>query len=115
MAENLRLKRKVTGARITKTADWWFVSIQVELPEETPVKKPAAVGIHVGLNRLATLSTGEGVENQAFLQTALKNCVRPISDCIAGFWDQTTGKKHADRWHGFIIGLPACAMMSCTS
>jgi putative transposase len=72
LAENLRLVGKVTGARITKTADWWFVSIQVELPDEIPVKKPAAVGIDVGLNRLATLSTGEGVENQAFLKTALK-------------------------------------------
>ena len=72
MAENLRFKGRVTGARITKTADWWFVSIQVELPDAIPAKKPAAVGIDVGLNRLATLSTGEGVENQAFLKTALK-------------------------------------------
>jgi putative transposase len=72
MAENLRFKGKVAGARITKTADWWFVSIQVELPDALPEKKPAAVGIDVGLNRLATLSTGEGVENQAFLKTALK-------------------------------------------
>src|SRR5215467_13998804 len=71
LAENLRFVGKVTGARITKTAEWWFVSIQVELPDEIPVKKPAAVGIDVGLNRLATLSTGEGVENQAFLTTAL--------------------------------------------
>src|SRR5215472_12043905 len=62
---------KVIGARITKTADWWFVSIQVELPDPVPAKKPAAVGIDVGLNRLATLSTGEGVENQAFLKMAL--------------------------------------------
>jgi len=72
MAEKLRFQGKVTGARITKTADWWFVSIQVELPDAIPVKKPAAIGIDVGLNRLATLSTGEGVENQAFLKTALK-------------------------------------------
>ena len=72
MAENLRFKGKVAGARITKTADWWFISIQVELPDALPEKKPAAVGIDVGLNRLATLSTGEGVENQAFLKTALK-------------------------------------------
>src|SRR5207247_8702383 len=34
--------------------------------------RKAAIGIDVGLNRLATLSTGEGVENQAFLKTALK-------------------------------------------
>jgi transposase len=72
MAENLRFKGKVTGARITKTADWWFVSLTVELPETLPAKRPAAVGIDVGLNRLATLSTGEGYENQAFLKTALK-------------------------------------------
>src|SRR5438128_12182250 len=72
MAEKLRFKGKVAGARITKTADWWFVSIQVEIPETLPEKKRAAVGIDVGLNRLATLSTGEGVENQAFLKTALK-------------------------------------------
>src|SRR3984893_6883556 len=72
MAEKLRFQGKVTGARITRTADWWFVSIQVELPDALPEKKPAAVGIDVGLNRLATLSTGEGVENQTFLKTALK-------------------------------------------
>ncbi len=72
MAENLRFKGKVTGARITKTADWWLVSIQVEIPDNIPVKRPATVGIDVGLNRLATLSTREGYENQAFLKTALK-------------------------------------------
>jgi putative transposase len=72
LAENLRFQGKVTGARITRQADWWFVSIQVEIPDPIPVKKPAAVGIDVGLNRLATLSTGEEVENQAFLKTALK-------------------------------------------
>jgi len=72
MAENLRFKGKVTGARITKTAEWWFVSIQVEISDANPEKRPAAIGIDVGLNRLATVSTGEGYENQAFLRTALK-------------------------------------------
>ncbi|GHO81673.1 transposase [Ktedonobacter sp. SOSP1-85] len=72
LAEKLRFVGRVKGARITKTADWWFVSIQIEIPDPIPVNKPAAVGIDVGLNRLATLSTGEEVENQAFLKTALK-------------------------------------------
>jgi putative transposase len=66
-----RLKGKVTGARVTRTAEWWFVSIQVELPGEKPDSRTSAVGIDVGLNRLATLSTSEGFENQAFLKTAL--------------------------------------------
>jgi putative transposase len=72
MAENLRFQGKVTGARITKTSDWWFVSLTVEVPDEKPEKRTASVGIDVGLNRLATLSTSEGYENQAFLRTALK-------------------------------------------
>ena len=72
MAENLRFTGKVTGARITKTADWWFVSLTVAIPDEKPEKRPAAIGIDVGLNRLATLSTSQGYENQAFLRTALK-------------------------------------------
>src|SRR5213082_1251148 len=72
MAENLRFKGKVTGARITKTAEWWFASITVELEEPPPPPPTPAVGIDVGLNRLATLSTGEGFENQRFLKTALK-------------------------------------------
>jgi putative transposase len=76
MAENLRFKGKVTGARITKTADWWFVSLTVEEPAEAQSARTATVGIDVGLNRLATLSTGEGYENQAFLRTALKKLRR---------------------------------------
>ncbi len=71
MAENLRFTGKITGARVTRTADWWFLSITVEVPAARSEKRTAAVGIDVGLNRLATLSTGEEYENQAFLKTAL--------------------------------------------
>ena len=72
MAENLHFTGKITGARVTRTADWWFLSITVAVPDERSEKRTAAVGIDVGLNRLATLSTGEEYENQAFLKTALK-------------------------------------------
>jgi len=71
MAEHLRFPGKVRGARMTKTADWWFISITVEVSNAPEDQRKAAVGIDVGLNRLATLSTGEGYENQAFLKTAL--------------------------------------------
>src|SRR5437764_1636859 len=93
MAENLRFQGKVTGARITKTADWWFVSIQVEMPETIPVQNPAACGIDVGLNRLATLSTGEGVENQAFLKTALK----PLRQANKRLHRRKLGSKNREK------------------
>jgi putative transposase len=72
MAEKLRFSGKITGARITRAADWWFISIVVEIQDASVEKKPKSVGLDVGLNRLATLSTGEGFENQKFLKTALK-------------------------------------------
>jgi transposase len=91
LAEQLRFEGKVTGARITTTAHWWCVSIQVELPDEIPVNKPAAVGIDVGLNRLATLSTAEGVENQAFLKTALKSLRQANKRLARSFSDASPG------------------------
>ncbi len=72
MAENLRFTGKITGARVTRTADWWCISITVAVPDARSATRTAAVGIDVGLNRLATLSTGEEYENQAFLKTALR-------------------------------------------
>ena len=38
MAEHPRFNGKVIGARITRTAEWRFVSIQIEMPDEVPVK-----------------------------------------------------------------------------
>jgi len=64
MAEKLRFQGKILSARISKTADWWFVSITVEMADEIPVNTKPPVGLDVGLNRLATLSDGQRYENQ---------------------------------------------------
>jgi putative transposase len=116
MAEKLRFQGRVTGARVTRTADWWFISITVEMPHKKPAPRTAAVGIDVGLNRLATLSTGEEYENQAFLRTAHKK-LRAANKraSIAGNLAQRTVRKPVDRWPDCIIALPACEMMSCTN
>ena len=76
MAENLRFAGKILSARISKTADWWFVSITVEVPDERPVNTHPPVGIDVGLNRLATLSDGRRYENQRPLRHLLKRLRR---------------------------------------
>ena len=94
MAENLRFHGKVTGARITKTADWWFVSIQVEMPDPIPVKKRAACGIDVGLNRLATLSVRERKSRtKPFSKRPWGNCVRPTNACIVANGDPANREK----------------------
>jgi IS605 OrfB family transposase len=105
MAENLRFQGKVTGARVTRTADWWFVSITVELPDEKPEQRTAAVGIDVGLNRLATLSTSEGYENQAFLRTSLKKfrtANKRLHRRVKGSKNREKARRQVARLHNRI-------------
>src|SRR6266705_6190632 len=76
MAEKLRFSGKMLSARISKTADWWFVSITVEMPDAVPENCHPPVGIDVGLNRLATLSDGRRYENKRPLRHLLKRLRR---------------------------------------
>src|SRR5258708_5783207 len=76
MAEKLRFAGKILSARISKTADWWFVSITVEMPDVVLENHCPPVGIDVGLNRLATLSDGRRYENQRPLRHLLKKLRR---------------------------------------
>src|SRR3989441_5028143 len=108
LAENLRFKGKVTGARITKIADWWFISITVEVADRLPDKRKAAVGIDVGLNRLATLSTGEGYENQAFLKTALlklRQANKRLHRRVKGSKNREKARRQLARLHYRITCL----------
>ena len=76
MAESLRFTGKILSARISKQASWWWVSITVEMPDEIPLNTSPAVGVDVGLNRLATLSDGRKFENQKPLVSQLKKLRR---------------------------------------
>src|SRR5207247_8607581 len=101
VTEKLRCLGKVAGARITRTADWWFISITVDVPAERPATLHTAVGIDVGLNRLATLSTGEGYENQAFLRTALKK----LRQANKRLHRRVKGSKNREKAHREVARL----------
>ena len=60
MAEALRFDGKVMGAVISRTADKWFVSVQVEMPDPEPIHGSGgiATGVDLGVKDLATLSDG---------------------------------------------------------
>src|SRR2546421_12743043 len=92
MAEQLRFSGKILSARISKTADWWFVSITVEMPDKVSVNTNTPVGVDVGLNRLATLSDGRRYENQRPLRHLL-NKLRRLNKELAR---RTKGGKN---WH----------------
>src|SRR6266851_632524 len=118
MAENLRFTGKVTGARITKTSDWWFVSLTVAIADEMQSARPAAIGIDVGLNRLATLSTSQGYENQAFLRTALKklrHANKRLHRRVKGSKNREKARRQVARLHYRITCLRDDVLHKLTS
>jgi len=80
MTEKLRWAGKLLSARITRTAQWWFVSLTVELPDVGLTPPSAQVGIDLGINRLATLSDGQPFENQKPLRTLLRKLAHAQRD-----------------------------------
>ncbi len=77
MREELRFRGKLVSAVVSRTADKWFVSLSVEL-EETPERceSQAAVGVDLGVLRLATLSTGEQIAGPKPLRRELSKLRR---------------------------------------
>jgi len=62
LAEKLRFDGKIIGATISRTADKWHISIQVEFEAEiTQTSENQAVGVDLGVSTLATLSNGKKV------------------------------------------------------
>ncbi|MBV8229671.1 MAG: transposase, partial [Planctomycetaceae bacterium] len=59
MRERLRFAGRVKSAVVSRTADRWFVSLSVEVPDAVlPRKNHAVVGVDLGIATLATVSDG---------------------------------------------------------
>jgi putative transposase len=78
MAECLRFSGKLQSVTISKRADRWFASIAVDIPDAEYSESQAysAVGIDLGVKRLATLSNGTVFENPATTQKFAKRLRR---------------------------------------
>ncbi|NMP24795.1 IS200/IS605 family element transposase accessory protein TnpB [Sulfobacillus sp. DSM 109850] len=74
MHETLRFVGKVVEGTISRTADRWFLSITVEMPDLHSVRREnqAVVGVDLGVSALATLSTGEKVAGPKAYSATLK-------------------------------------------
>ena len=86
MREALRFDGKVLGATVTRTADRWFLSVQVET-EVFPLQQVQGrlsrsetqanvVGVDLGIKHLATLSDGRTFDNPKPLRRALRKLRR---------------------------------------
>jgi putative transposase len=64
MRQSLRYEGKIMSATVSRTADRWFVSINVETTDPlTATENQGTVGVDLGIRCLATLSNGKRYEN----------------------------------------------------
>jgi putative transposase len=78
MHESLRFVGKVLDGTISRTADRWFLSVTIEIPDPPRIRREnqAVVGVDLGVAALATLSTGEKIVGPKAYATALKQLRR---------------------------------------
>jgi putative transposase len=75
MTETLRFDGKIMSATVSRQADRWLVSIQVEVapPHETRKRKAYRIdGADLGIKTAVVLSSGEGIESPKPLKAALR-------------------------------------------
>lgn len=77
LAESLRFVGKIMSATVSRTADRWFISIQVDVSEHRKQRSGnIIVGVDLGVKTAATLSTGEKVTSPKPLKFSLKKLAR---------------------------------------
>ncbi len=103
MTEPLRFKGKIMGAVVSKVADWWFVSITVQIERPKPRRFPKqSTGVDVGITALATLSDGRAFENQKPLRRQIRKLrmlSRAVSRRTKGSHRWWRAKRRLTRFH----------------
>jgi putative transposase len=86
MTENLRFDGRIISATVSRRADKWFVAIQVEIQDSTPIhtnhSENQAVGVDLGVADLATLSVGtkhKGAKPHKALLSRLRRLNKSLS------------------------------------
>jgi putative transposase len=75
LCEALRWPGRIMGASVSREADRWFLSVQVDVPDDVAKlcrSENSVVGVDLGVSAAATLSTGDKVFAPRPLKAALR-------------------------------------------
>jgi putative transposase len=120
----LRLKEQsaVTGkilyATVSEKAGRWFVSVQVETSVTVPDNQGPAVGVDLGVNKLATLSDGRVFENpKAYRRklSVLKRAQRIVSRRQKGSKRRERAKRRVANLHYRVANIRSDAIHKMTT
>jgi putative transposase len=110
MREQLRFAGHIVSATVSRHAGRWYASITVDTPEIPlpPAENQGAVGVDLGVTRLATLSTGEAFTGPTALHTLLervRRLGRSLSRKVKGSRNWNRAKLALARLHARIGNL----------
>jgi putative transposase len=122
MREALRFRGNVISATICRTADKWFVSLNVELDQPPAVcENQAGVGVDLGAKRLATLFDGaammsiDGPKPLNKLLKKLKKLQRQLSRKQKGSRNRHKARMKVARLHYRIASMRQDELHKLTS
>lgn len=122
MRETLRFAGKILSATISRRANRWYASIQVETPNNphlTQAENQGVVGVDLGISALATFSTGEPAivgpkaHSQALLR--LKRLSRAVSRKEKGSNNCKKAKIKLSKLHAKIYHIRQNALHQLTT
>jgi putative transposase len=119
LRESLRFEGKILAATVSRTANRWFLSIQVDVGDYKRVRTgDTIVGVDLGIKALATLSTGEVISGPKALRCALKRlarCSRRHSRKVKGSSNRKKSQIKLSRLHCRIADIRGNALHVLTT
>lgn len=126
MREALRFHGKILGARVSRTADRWFLSVQVETEsrllslskDDAGESQDGVIGVDLGIDRLAVLSDGTTFANPKPLRKALRKLQRrsrQLSRKVKGSANYAKAARKLARLHARIADLRSDALHKLTT
>jgi putative transposase len=103
-----RSTARIRSATVTHRGGRWFVSFSVEATraDQSPARPTAVVGVDLGVQSLAVLSTGEVIANPKHLEIALRELRRLQRQAARrGGPDRRTGRTPSRRWRTTQAGI----------
>jgi putative transposase len=109
MREALRFTGKINSARVVEECGQWFICISVDVGEfSKPRTGDSVVGVDVGVKVLATLDTGEQIENPRPLKKAqkrLRRANRKLARRVKGSANRNKQRQVVARIHRRIRNI----------
>lgn len=121
MRESLRFTGKILSATVSRVADRWFVSINVDTQDDSHLplaENQGAAGVDLGVSALATLSTGEiipGPKPHKALLARLQRLSRILSRKEKGSANRKKAKAKLAKLHARIAAIRSDSLHKLTT